>query len=77
MGGCKKLMFLFGGFRLFWGRGLVTLLLFLYVLEEVGRKYVWDMPWPLAAECNMITNKETVSSRRWNPEFLANFPGIQ
>jgi hypothetical protein len=49
----------FGGFFCLWGRGLVTLLLFLYVTEEVGRIYVWDMPWPLAAECNMITNKQT------------------
>ena len=40
------------------GRGLATLLLFLYVTEEAGRKYVWDMPWPPAAECNMITNKQ-------------------
>ena len=42
-----------------WGRGLATLLLFLYVMEEAGRKCVRDMPWPLAAECNMITNKQT------------------
>jgi len=42
-----------------WGRGLATLLLFLYVTEEAGRKYVWDMPWPPAAECNMITNKQS------------------
>ena len=41
-----------------WGRGLATLLLFLYVTEEAGRKYVRDMPWPPAAECNMITNKQ-------------------
>jgi len=40
----------------------VTLLLFLYVTEEAGRKYVRDMPWPLAAECNMITNKQTAIS---------------
>jgi len=37
----------------------VTLLLFLYVMEEAGRIYVLDMPWPPAAECNMITNKQT------------------
>jgi len=37
----------------------MTLLLFLYVTEEAGRKYVRDMPWPPAAECNMITNKQT------------------
>jgi len=48
-----------------WGRGLATLLLFLYVTEEVGRKCVWDMPWPLAAECIMITNKQT--PRKNNP----------
>jgi len=30
-----------------------------YVTEEAGRKYVRDMPWPPAAECNMITNKQT------------------
>ena len=35
------------------------MLLFLYVTEEAGRKYVRDMPWPPAAECNMITNKQT------------------
>jgi len=38
-------------------KGLVTLLLFLYVTGEAGRKYVRYMPWPQAAECNMITNK--------------------
>jgi len=43
----------------FWGRGPATLLLFFYVTEEAGRKYVWDMAWPPAAECNMITNKQT------------------
>jgi len=43
-----------------WGRGLATLLLFLYITEEAGRKCVLDMPWPPAAECNMITNKQTV-----------------
>jgi len=35
------------------------LLLSLYVTEEAGRKYVRDMPWPPAAECNMITNTQT------------------
>jgi len=34
-------------------------LLFLYVTEEAGMKCVRDMPWPPAAECNMITNKQT------------------
>jgi len=43
MGGCKKLMLFFGGFFCLWGRGLATLLLFLYVTEEAGRKYVWDI----------------------------------
>jgi len=37
----------------------VTLLLFLYVTEEAGRKYVRDTPWRPVAECNMITNKQT------------------
>jgi hypothetical protein len=62
MGGCKKVDvgFVAGSF-VFWGRGLATLLLFLYVTKEAGRKYVRDMPWPLAAECNMITNKQTAS----------------
>ena len=46
-------------FLLLRGRGLATLLLFLCVMEEAGRKYVLDMPWPPAAECNMITNKQT------------------
>jgi len=60
MGGCKKLMLFFGGFSfVVWGRGLATLLLFLYVTEEAGRKCVRDMPWPPAAKCNMITNKQT------------------
>ena len=36
------------------------MLLFLYVTEEAGRKCVRDMPWPPAAECNMITNKQTI-----------------
>jgi len=49
-------------FFLLRGRGLATLLLFLYVMKEAGRKYVRDMPWPLAAECNMITNKQTNNS---------------
>ena len=35
------------------------MLLFLYVTEEAVRKCVLDMPWPPAAECNMITNKQT------------------
>ena len=39
------------------------MLLFLYVTEEAGRKYVRDMPWPPAAECNMITNKQTMRYR--------------
>jgi len=51
-------MLFFGSF-FFWGRGLATLLLFLYVTEEAGRICVLDMPWPPAAECNMITNKQT------------------
>ena len=69
MGGCKRFDagFFFFFFFIFlavsfvkWGRGLVTLLLFLYVTEEVGRKYVQDMPWPPAAKCNIITNKQTL-----------------
>jgi len=53
-------MLFFGGFSFVKrGRGLATLLLFLYVTEEAGRKYVLDMPWPPAAKCNMITNKQT------------------
>jgi len=55
------MLFLCGGFFCLGGRGLATLLLFLYVTEEAGRKYVLDMPWPPAAECNMITNKQTKS----------------
>jgi len=46
-------------FLLLRGRGLATLLLFLYVTEEAGRKYVHVMPSPPAAECNMIANKHT------------------
>jgi len=48
---------------LFWGTGLATLLLLLYVTEEAGSKYVRDMPWPLAAEFNMITNKHTAPAK--------------
>ena len=55
-----KVDVVFWWFLLFWGRGLATLLLFLYVTEEAGRIYVLDMPWPPAAECNMITNKQTL-----------------
>jgi len=40
-------MLFFGGFSLCGGRGLATLLLFLYVTEEAGRKCVRVMPWPL------------------------------
>ena len=58
-GGGVKVDVVFWRFLLLWGRGLATLLLFLYVTEEAGRKYVRDMPWPPAAECNMITNKQT------------------
>jgi len=43
MGGCKKLMLFFGGVCFCWGRGLATLLLFLYVTEEAGRKCVQDI----------------------------------
>jgi len=59
MGECKKLMLFLAVSFVQWGRRLATLLLFLYVTEEAGRKYVRDMPWPPAAECNMITNKQT------------------
>jgi len=59
MGGCKKFMFFVAVSFVKWGRGLATLLLFFYVTEEGGRKCVRDMPWPPAAECNMITNKQT------------------
>ena len=41
------------------------MLLFLYVTEEAGRKYVRDMPWPPAAECNMITNKQSAVDAGW------------
>jgi len=58
MGGCRKLMLFLAVSFVKRGRGLATLLLFLYVTEEAGRKYVRDMPWPPAAECNMITNKQ-------------------
>jgi hypothetical protein len=34
--------------------------LFLCVTGDTGRKHVTYMPWPLAAECNMITNKQTL-----------------
>jgi len=41
-------------------RGLQLCYCFFYVTGEVGRKYVRYMPWPQAAECNMITNKQTL-----------------
>jgi hypothetical protein len=63
MGGCKKFCCFLAVSFVFWGRVLATLLLFLYVTDEAGRKYVRDKPWLLAAECNMITNKQTDSSR--------------
>ena len=47
------------------------MLLFLYVTEEAGRKYVRDMPWPPAAECNMITNKQTNQFFRYSSAMLA------
>jgi len=63
MGGCKKFDVVFGSFCLFWGRGLATLLLFHHLMEEAGRKYVWDMPWPQEAECNTITNKQITNKQ--------------
>jgi hypothetical protein len=39
---------------------LATLPLFPCDTGEAGRKYVRYMPWPQAAECNMITNKQTM-----------------
>jgi len=45
----------------FWERWLTTFHLFLYITGEERRKYVWYMPWPQAAECNMITNKQTMA----------------
>jgi len=59
MGGCKSCGCFLAVFFVLGRRGLATLLLFLYVTEESGRKYGWDMPWPPVAECNMITNKQT------------------
>jgi len=53
------MLLFFGGFFYFGEEGPATLLVFLYVTEEAGRKYLWDIPWLLAAECNMITNKQT------------------
>ena len=35
--------------------------LFLYVMEQAGRKYVRDMPWPPSAECHTITTNKTVA----------------
>jgi len=61
MGGVKVDVFLAVSF-VFGRRRLATLLLFLYVTKEAGRKCVRDMPWPPAAECNMITNKQTNNS---------------
>jgi hypothetical protein len=58
------------------GRGLATLLLFLYVTEEARRKCVQDMPWPLAAECNMITNKQTNLEQWLGPTFASLWKGM-
>jgi len=53
-------MLFFGGFCFVFGEvGLATLLLFLYVTGEAGRKCVRYMQ---AVECNMITNKQTLTS---------------
>jgi len=41
------------------GSRFATLLLFLCVTGETGKKYVTYLPWPHAAKCNMITNKQT------------------
>jgi len=63
MGGCKSLMLFFGGFLLLLGKRTCD---FAFVSlrygrsgEEICRGY---MPWPPAAECNMITNKQTSST---------------
>jgi len=58
MGGVK--VDVFWGFRLLEGKRTCDCALFLYVTEEAGRKYVWDMAWLPAAECNMITNKQAL-----------------
>jgi len=44
-------------------------LLFHYVTEEAGRKCVWDMPSLPAAECNMITNKQTLRFTPSRPDW--------
>jgi hypothetical protein len=59
MGGRKKFAVVFWRFLLFLEKRTCNFAFVSYVTEEVGRKYVQDMPWPLAAECNMITNKQT------------------
>jgi len=61
MGGCKKLMlFLCGGFSFVRGKRTRD---FAFVSLCYGRSgeemCTGYMPWPPAAECNMITNKQT------------------
>jgi hypothetical protein len=60
MGGCKKLMLFFGGFLLLWGKRIRD---FAFVSLCYGRSgeemCTGYMPWPPAAECNIITNKQT------------------
>jgi len=60
-GGVEKLMLFFGGFDCFGEEDLRLCFCLFYVPKERGKICVRDMPWPLAAECNMITNKHTNS----------------
>jgi hypothetical protein len=49
---------LFGGFFVCLEKRTCDFAFVSYVTGEAGRKCVRYMPWPQAAECNMITNKQ-------------------
>jgi len=53
-------------FLLFWGKRTRDFAFVSYVTKEAGRKCVRYMPWPPAAECNMITNKQNTGLKPLN-----------
>ena len=55
----------------FGGRGLATLLLFPCVMEEVGRKCVWVMPWPLCGRMQYDYKQTNRNDRIPNEQFGA------
>jgi hypothetical protein len=65
MWGSESWCCLLENFIYFGGRRLTTLLSFMYVTGDAGRKCVRYMPWPQVAECNMIRNPQTGRERRY------------